>query len=206
MSCQTGPHKVLLFYIFDNELSKRFNNRLVVQKNVMRTYGNGKAIGYAEDILCLDGNWRQNMSIGLLQFDSEVLANRWRQSDPQFRQHDWLDDHDIWVLPLTGDIQPWYCFEVDLFKVADKEQFEHDFLSKWEEGIRNAGGFPGVSSTGEVHVWRGMHEADYVYISQWPNELVAQKWHQSEEANQLKATRPQITNGCMMLARMKLFT
>ncbi|KAF7234004.1 hypothetical protein EG68_11601 [Paragonimus skrjabini miyazakii] len=205
MSCQTGSHKVLLFYIFDNELSKRFNNRLVVQKNVMRTYGNGKAVGYAEDILCLDGNWRQNMSIGLLQFDSEVLANRWRQSDPQFRQHDWLDDHDIWVLPLTEDIQPWYCFEVDLFKVADKEQFEHDFLSKWGEGIRNAGGFPGVSSTGEVHVWRGMHEADYVFISQWPNELVAQKWHQSEEANQLKVTRPQVTNGCMMLARMKLF-
>ncbi|TGZ62763.1 hypothetical protein CRM22_007256 [Opisthorchis felineus] len=206
MPCEcSDKHKILLLYIFDNQLTKSFNNRLVSQKNVMRTYGNGKPVGYAEDMLCVEGMWRPNMTMGLLQFDSEETALRWRQSDPQFRKSDWLDDHDLWVLPLHQELETCACFELDMFKVPDPNQFENEFLPKWEEAIRKAGGTPGVSSTGTVKIWRGMHDVDYVFLSQWPTELAASEWHRSDEAMQLKNRQPPVANGCMMIARMRMF-
>ncbi|VDP23581.1 unnamed protein product [Schistosoma margrebowiei] len=35
-----------------------------------------------------------------------MAAQRWLISDPIFRQHDWLDDAEIWIVPLCTEIRP----------------------------------------------------------------------------------------------------
>ncbi|CAH8575121.1 unnamed protein product [Dicrocoelium dendriticum] len=172
----------------------------------MRTYGNGKAVAIADDVMCVQGIWRANTAFALLQFDSEALANRWRQSDPQFRHNDWLDDHDIWVLPLNQELNDDVYFQLDLFGVCNKEKLEEDFIPKWLDGISKNGGHPGVSCTGSVKVWRGVHDADYVVLSQWPSEENFKQWYESEEAKQLREFQEHSSGCCTLLARMKMYT
>lgn len=49
------------------------------------------------------------MTIALLQFDDEEQACHWMQSDPHFRRHDWLDDHDTIVIPMRSELEGKLC-------------------------------------------------------------------------------------------------
>ncbi|CAH8466856.1 unnamed protein product [Schistosoma bovis] len=100
-----GTSAVSVIFHFDKGLCKTFNNSVVRQKSVMKSYGNGQSVGFADEVVCLDGDWKRNTTIGFLHFDSAVAAQRWLISDPIFRQHDWLDDAEIWIVPLCTEIR-----------------------------------------------------------------------------------------------------
>ncbi|CAL8102003.1 unnamed protein product [Calicophoron daubneyi] len=207
-SGDTGEsQKVLVVFMFDGQLGQLFRNRCIVQKNVINNYGNGKPLGYAEEMLILDGFWRQNLVMGLIQFDSDAAASKWIQSDPQFRQMDWLDDHDVWLVPMktdfSGSPSTYQCIEFGLFKTSDPAAFEDQYLEKWKEAVTQAHAIPCICSTSKVKIWRGLHDVDYITITQWPNECIADTWYKSEEAAQIKALRSSIASGSILAARMK---
>ncbi|THD19736.1 hypothetical protein D915_009477 [Fasciola hepatica] len=170
----------------------------------MRNYGNGRPIGVAENITYIRGIWKPNMTIALLQFDNEEQACLWMQSDPHFRRHDWLDDHDTIVIPTRSELAAYPCVEINAFQRNDVQMFEADFLPKYEKNVENAGGKPAICSTERIRVWRGSNDISYMMLTQWRSSEAAQEWHHSQEATDLHALRPYASGGWSVLADMKL--
>ncbi|VDQ04385.1 unnamed protein product [Trichobilharzia regenti] len=170
---------VAVIFQFDGALCKKFNNSIVRQKSVMRSYGNGQPVGFAEEVICLAGDWKRNKTIGVLQFDSIEAAQRWFNSDPIFRQHDWLDDAEIWIVPLVSEIKPWKYLQLSLLKITNEDEFKHQYLPNYGELVTSFGGVPFVCSTSDVEVRRRIKEIDYLIMTEWPDEESALKWSRS---------------------------
>ncbi|CAH8456903.1 unnamed protein product [Heterobilharzia americana] len=170
---------VIVIFQFDRALCKKFNNGIVRQKSVMRSYGNGQSVGFADEVICLSGEWKRNATIGILQFNSAKAADKWLNSDPVFRQHDWLDDAEIWIAPLSKEIKPWKYLQLSSLKVTNEDDFKNQYLPKFEESVSNFGGEPFICLTSHVEVRRGLKEMDYLIITEWPDEESSLKWNQS---------------------------
>nr|CAH8830899.1 unnamed protein product [Trichobilharzia regenti] len=160
----------------------------------MRSYGNGQPVGFAEEVICLAGDWKRNKTIGVLQFDSIEAAQRWFNSDPIFRQHDWLDDAEIWIVPLVSEIKPWKYLQLSLLKITNEDEFKHQYLPNYGELVTSFGGVPFVCSTSDVEVRRGIKEIDYLIMTEWPDEESALKWSRSQHITMCEAFVTLTTN------------
>ncbi|KAK4472380.1 hypothetical protein MN116_003639 [Schistosoma mekongi] len=199
----TDISPVLVIFQFDRELCKRFNNDVVRQKSVMKSYGHGHSAGFADEVVYLDGDWKRNMTVGFLHFDSAVAAQRWINSDPIFRQHDWLDDVEIWIVPLCMEMKQWKYLQLSLFNLVNEKNFKDRYLPKFEESVSNFGGVPFISSTSYIEVLRGLKGTDYFIISEWPDEDTFLNWNQSHEAEELRNIQDTFSKSSTILAMIR---
>ncbi|CAH8466820.1 unnamed protein product [Schistosoma bovis] len=198
-----GTSAVSVIFHFDKGLCKTFNNSVVRQKSVMKSYGNGQSVGFADEVVCLDGDWKRNTTIGFLHFDSAVAAQRWLISDPIFRQHDWLDDAEIWIVPLCTEIRPWNYLQLSLFSSINEDNFRNQYLPKFGESVSKFGGVPFISSTSYIEVPRGLNEIDYLIITGWPDDDSSLKWNQSHEAEELRNMQESFSKSSTILAMIR---
>ncbi|CAH8452674.1 unnamed protein product [Schistosoma turkestanicum] len=194
---------VLVIFQFSRDLCKTFNNSVIRQKNVMRSYGNGRSVGFADELVCLEGDWKRNITFGFLHFDSAVAAHRWLISDPTFRQHDWLDDAELWIVPLCTEINEWKYFQLSLFNLINQDKFKKQYLPKFEESVTKSGGVPFVSSTPYIEVLRGLKDIDYLIITEWPDEDSALTWNKSREAEELRNMKNTFSKSSTILTTIR---
>ncbi|VDK82074.1 unnamed protein product [Dibothriocephalus latus] len=141
---------------------------------------------YVGDGLRIDvlrGNKFKNRSFGFLHFDSDKSAEQWCQCAPDFKQHDWLDDVDVFSLPLNLPINDDAIVELHLLNVKNKELFESEFLRPYGEAVKEAGGVPFVIATSHVVRIRGINRCNFFVLTQWPSFDAAKDWHLSGRYN-----------------------
>ncbi|CAH8464505.1 unnamed protein product [Schistosoma rodhaini] len=154
-------------------------------------------------VVCLDGDWKRNTTVGFLHFDSAMAAQRWLISDPIVRQHDWLDDAEIWIVPLCTEIRLWNYLQLSLFNSINEDNFKNQYLPKFEESVSKFGGVPFISSTPYIEVPRGLKEIDYLIITEWPDEDSSLKWNRSHEAEELRNMQDSFSKSSTILAMIK---
>ncbi|VDM01940.1 unnamed protein product [Schistocephalus solidus] len=114
-----------------------------------------------------------------MHFDSVKSAEQWCQCAPGFKQHDWLDDVDIFVLPINLPINDNAIVEIHLLNLRDSQLFESEFLKPYGKAIEEAGGVPFVIASSHVIRIRGIYNCNFFILTQWPSFEVAKNWHLS---------------------------
>ena len=50
---------------------------------------------------CVEGEWPAHLAVAVLSFPSFDLAQRWLDSTPSIKQHDWMDGADFVICPVN---------------------------------------------------------------------------------------------------------
>ncbi|RTG86499.1 pre-mRNA-splicing factor ISY1 [Schistosoma bovis] len=150
-----GTSAVLVIFHFDKGLCKTFNNSVVRQKSVMKSYGNGQSVGFADEgKVNLNGPANTSLLIKL-PIRSELM----------------LDALDSMKIPPQSQ----RCS-------INEDNFRNQYLPKFGESVSKFGGVPFISSTSYIEVPRGLKEIDYLIITGWPDDDSSLKWNQSLQA------------------------
>ncbi|BHF72761.1 NineTeen Complex (NTC) component [Sparganum proliferum] len=175
---------------------------MVKQKTIMHNYGNGYKLGIATEIDVLRGNKFRNRSFGFLHFDSEKSAEQWCSCAPGFKQHDWLDDVDVFVIPPNLPVTENAVVEIHLLTLRNNELFEKEFLEPYGKAVEEAGGVPFVVATSRVVRIRGICSCSYFLLTQWPSMEAAKNWNHSDTGKRFLEVQEQYADGDALLAQL----
>lgn len=205
MSCEPAKdsagnygHEGLAVLIgFQSSLHRNFCNACVKQASVMRQY-TGSLLGHCETVECVEGCWPKNYGLGVLIFDQARECAKWTTSDPVFRAQDFLEQVEMYCVPLNASIPADY--HVLSIMDLDTAGPNQDAMASHVDCVRAAGGLPCVAATGKVHKVRGLRSPGFYIIDAWRSADQFHAWYSSEAGVAEREHRQQATSGDVILA------
>uniref|UniRef100_A0A1I8GL30 CMP/dCMP-type deaminase domain-containing protein n=1 Tax=Macrostomum lignano TaxID=282301 RepID=A0A1I8GL30_9PLAT len=177
--CQSGD-RVAVLIGFQSSLHRNFCNACVRQASVMKQY-TGNLLGHCETVESIEGCWPKNYGLGVLIFEQGRECAKWTTSDPVFRAQDFLEQVEMYCVPLCNSIPTDYpVLSIIDLDVREGAGPSNDTLGSHAECVRAAGGFPCVAATGRVHKFHA--------------------WYTSEAGAAEREKRQQVANADIILA------
>lgn len=196
-----NTQEVLLLIAFDRDQTRRFLNGVIREKNVIANYGNGKFLGYTNEVVVLEGDWPAKLTMGALKFDNYAKAKMWFNSDSVFKQQDCLDNIEMFLIPLRESVD-YAAYPVLTIANMDEQAKNCCCHDKESEIIRQHGGIPFVACTSHVVRWRGRSVTSLMCVSCWPSVEAVQAWYYSNEQKAICESRQMLTAVDMFMVEL----
>jgi len=155
---------------FDQSRYDSFCNAVVRMKSIIGNY-NGTYIGSCREVINHgDGNWPVGQSIGVLLFANGSDAKRWTYSDPTFRNQDFLDQIEMYAIPL-GKQFPSGQKVIQMISLRDvnEDLFLEDYLASVTTLTEQQHGHIALAATGQCEKVKGLRSPGYVIINAFPS-------------------------------------
>ncbi|KAL7059403.1 hypothetical protein AAHC03_012878 [Spirometra sp. Aus1] len=198
--------EVFVLLIYDKDRAMAYRNAAVKEKAVLSRY-RGKNVGCTTAIASFQGNWNPRKCVGLMKFASFQEARRWLESDHPFKQHDFLGQVEVYLMPLTKQEMSHKGYPIiHIFNqhVSFKDVFETKLLPEMEKIVHHYGGVPLVVSQNEPLKWRGVEPPGAIIINQWPNWEAYDRFNASDDRKKLNELCKSIGNGYEICAELEV--
>uniref|UniRef100_A0A1I8GXZ2 DUF1330 domain-containing protein n=1 Tax=Macrostomum lignano TaxID=282301 RepID=A0A1I8GXZ2_9PLAT len=198
-----ATEQVAIILSYHSELHRKFCNACIKEAGVMKQY-TGSLLGHCETIECIEGFWPKNQGLGVLLFECSKECQKWLYSDPVFRASDFLEQVEMYCVPLSVPLPQGYAvLSIMNLDVQFKEIFNGEYLKRHEDGVRSCQGIPCVASTDKVQKVKGMRNPKYFIVDAWKCRQDFDAWYKAESETDSCALRQQTASGEFILAELK---
>jgi len=199
--------QAVILFKFERSRILAYRNSIVKNKSIIANYGNGRFLGAAESVRCIEGFWNAKFSLGALLFDTVKWADMWSWCDYEIKQQDWIGQADEHLVPLAC-IYPEQCgYNVMVLTDLagnDAETFDSCYKQHHQDVVTKHGGISEVACTNHTKKIRGTQSLGTVIIDLFPSEEAFDQFYTSECFKKLQDLRQNFATSDVLVMKLEM--